>query len=89
MRDYTDDLNVHYSSGIFNKVFYLIATAPGWNVKKAFDVMAKANMDYWTSTTNFIQAGCGVISAAKDYHYPVVAVNKAMIQVGLKPKLCS
>lgn len=86
--NYTDDLNVHYSSGVFNKVFYLISTAPGWNTKKAFDVMEKANVDYWTSSTNFIQAGCGALSAAKDYHYAPKAVANALKQVGLNPKLC-
>ncbi len=88
VHNYTDDLNVHYSSGVFNKVFYLLATAPDWNTRKAFDVMAKANMDYWTSSTNFIQAGCGALSAAKDYHYGPNAVANALRQVGLNPKLC-
>ncbi len=81
-------LNVHYSSGIFNRVFYQLSTAPDWNTKKAFDVMVKANMDYWTSNTNFKQAACGVINAAKDYHYDIAAVENAVKAVGLNPAKC-
>lgn len=33
-RNYTNWLDVHYSSGVFNKAFYLLATSTGWNMKK-------------------------------------------------------
>lgn len=62
-----EETDVHFSSGIYNRVFYLIATAPGWNTRKAFDVMVEANMHYWTSNVDFHQAGCGVIKALKSY----------------------
>lgn len=88
IRNYNDSLNVHYTSGIFNKMFYLIATSSGWNTRKAFDVMVKANMDYWTSKTTFKMAACDVVSATRDYGYPVLAVNQAIKQVGMNPKLC-
>lgn len=88
MKDYADTLNVHYSSGIFNKAFYLLATSKGWNTRKAFNVMVKANMNYWTSTTTFAQAACGVMSAAKDYKYKTNAVIKAMNGVGLDVSTC-
>lgn len=88
VHDYTDDLNVHYTSGVFNKAFYLLGTAPGWNTRKAFDVMVKANMDYWTSKTTFAQAACGVLSAAKDYKYNTAGVVKAMRGVGLNVRMC-
>jgi pseudolysin/vibriolysin len=41
--NYTSALDVHNSSGVFNKAFYLIATTSGWNTRKAFEVMADAN----------------------------------------------
>lgn len=88
VRDYTDDLNVHYSSGVFNKVFYLLGTTEGWNTRKAFDVMVKANMDYWTQTSTFAQAACGVKSAASDYGYSTTAVANAMKKVGLDVTGC-
>ena len=31
--EYYDGLNVHYSSGVFNKAFYHIATTEGWDTK--------------------------------------------------------
>ena len=56
---------------VYNKAFYLLANKPGWNVKKAFQVFAKANESYWISTTNFNNGACGVQSATADLGYPV------------------
>jgi len=74
---YTDTLDVHFGSGLFNKAFYLLATTPGWTTKKAFDVMVKANMDYWTSASNFRSAACGAIAAANDLMYNGTEVDNA------------
>jgi len=74
---YTDTLDVHFSSGLFNKAFYLLATTPGWNTKKAFDVMVKANTDYWTSASSFRSAACGAIAAANDLMYNSTDVDNA------------
>jgi vibriolysin len=75
--NYTDSLDVHYSSGLFNKAFYLLATKPGWNTKKAFDVMVKANKDYWVPASTFRSAACGAISAATDLSYSSTDVDNA------------
>lgn len=83
MRDYHKDLNVHYSSGIFNKAFYHLATSPGWTVRRAFQVMLDANMHYWTPNTSFEAAACGVIQAAKERRYNKNDVIKAFNEVGL------
>lgn len=85
-KDYDRRLNVHFSSGIFNKAFYLIATK--WDTKKAFEVMTQANMHYWTADTTFEQAACGVIHATKDYGYDVQTVRDAMHQVGVDTSSC-
>jgi pseudolysin len=87
-KDYRDGVDVHFSSGVYNKMFYLLSTAPGWNTKKAFDVMVHANAYYWTSTSNFVAAGCGVQEAAKDFHYDTSVVNKALEGVGIKATYC-
>lgn len=79
---------VHLSSGLFNRVFYLIATAPGWDAQKAFSVMVQANSSYWTSTATFESAACGVIKAAKDYKYDVSVINQAMTTVGINVSSC-
>ncbi|MDR3492536.1 MAG: M4 family metallopeptidase [Gammaproteobacteria bacterium] len=89
VKDYADYVDVHFSSGIFNKAFYLIATSEGWNTKKAFDVMVHANMNYWTANTDFNNAACGVVQAAHDYNYSVSAINKAMFAVGINTDKCS
>jgi pseudolysin len=88
IRDYKPSLDVHYSSGIFNKIFYLLATTPDWNTRKAFDVMVKANMDYWTRVSSFTAAACGVLAAAKDLQYPVASVSTAIARVGINPAKC-
>lgn len=88
VKDYRFGLNVHYSSGVFNKMFYLVATAPGWNAKKAFDIMVQANQYYWTQTSNFNKAACGVIKATKDLHYPIDAVTSAFKTVGIDTSTC-
>ena len=85
----TSELNVHFSSGIFNRLFYLMATTPNWDVKKAFDVMVQANQNhYWTSISDFKDAACGVLKATKDYSYSVDDVKKAINQVKIDISRC-
>jgi pseudolysin len=79
---------VHFSSGLYNHVFYLIATAPGWDAQKAFSVMVQANANYWTSTSTFDSAACGVIQATKDHKFDVSAVNSAFTTVGINVSKC-
>ncbi len=81
--DFTNGMNPHICSGIFNKSFYLLGTSANWDTKKAFDVMLKANQDYWTPGANFQQLACGVVYASQDYHYDVTAVKAAFKQVGI------
>jgi pseudolysin/vibriolysin len=81
--DYTTSTDVHYSSGIFNKAFYLIGSSPGWTARMAFDIFTKANMDYWTPSTNFQQGAEGAQAAAADYGYSCEDVRDAFAQVGI------
>ena len=39
---YNSNMGVHYSSGVFNKAFYLLATTSGWDVRKAFHVSSSS-----------------------------------------------
>ena len=80
--NYTNGMDVHYSSGVYNKAFYLLATKPGWNTRSAFQVFARANDLYWTASTNFNQGVCGVQTAASDYGYSVADVTAAFTAVG-------
>jgi vibriolysin len=81
--DYTSGMDVHYSSGVYNKAFYLLASKGGWNTHKAFDVFVRANQMYWTPTSNYNQAACGVVNAASDYGYSISDVESAFSAVGV------
>ena len=89
VKDYYEGLDVHFSSGIFNKAFYLMGSDKGWNdTKKAFDVMVKANQDYWTPNTSFADAACGVLQATTDYKYNTAVVKAAFARVGIRLNNC-
>lgn len=50
---YYDGLNVHYSSGVYNRAFYLLANKAGWDVRKGFEIFTLANQLYWTANSTF------------------------------------
>ena len=80
---FTSTLDVHYSSGVYNKAFYLLATKTGWNTQKAFQVMADANRLYWTANSTFNQGACGVETAAVNRGYSKADVTAAFAAVGV------
>lgn len=81
--NYTSSMDVHHTSGVFNKAFYLLATKSGWTVRKAFEVMADANRLYWTANSTFNQGACGVEKAAINRGYAVADVTAAFASVGV------
>lgn len=81
--DYTSGMDVHHSSGVYNKAFYTLATTAGWNTQRAFQIFARANDLYWTASTNFNQGACGVQTAAADLGYTVANVTSAFAAVGV------
>lgn len=85
---YKPFIDVHYTSGVYNRFFYLLANSEGWDTRKAFDVMVQANANYWTATTNFKKGACGVISAANDLGYDVAAVKAALATVKINYAAC-
>lgn len=86
--DYYGGLDVHYSSGVFNHLFYLLANQPGWDIRKAFDVMVKANMDHWTPYSTFDEGGCGVLNASKDLGFALDEVKKSLSEVSINYQSC-
>src|SRR3546814_11143157 len=76
-------MDVHYSSGVYNKAFYLLANKSGWNTETAFQAFARANRDYWTASTDFDQAACGVDQAATDLGFREADVASAFSSVGV------
>ena len=81
--NYTSGMDVHYSSGVYNKAFYTLATKAGWDTVKAFKVFAKANKDYWTPSTDFNNGACGVETAATDLGFVKADVTAAFTAVGV------
>jgi vibriolysin len=88
-KDYYDGLDVHLSSGVYNKAFYLLSTTAGWTTQKAFEVYVKANQLYWTSTTDWDRAGAGVLSSATDLGYSETDVCISLNTVGIYPSVPS
>ncbi|WP_084451745.1 M4 family metallopeptidase [Roseateles chitosanitabidus] len=81
--NYRSGMDVHYSSGVYNRAFYLLATTAGWNTRKAFEVMVDANRLYWTANSTFNQGACGVETAATNRGYSKADVTAAFATVGV------
>ncbi len=86
--DYQNCMDVHYSSGVYNRLFYLLATHSNWDPQKAFHVMLKANRDYWTPTTNFAEGACGILAASRDLGFSEDDVKEALDKVMIKYENC-
>jgi len=80
---YTSGLDVHYSSGVYNKAFCTLAKTAGWTTPKAFQVFARANANYWTPSSTFNSGACGVESAATDLGFSKTDVTAAFTAVGV------
>ncbi|XP_041357676.1 elastase-like [Gigantopelta aegis] len=61
---YKADLNVHLSSGVYNRAFYQIVKVGGVKMRYGFEAYLTANRVYWNSNSNFVSGACGVIRAA-------------------------
>ena len=81
--DYRAGLDVHYSSGVYNRAFCLLAETSGWDTRKAFEVFHDANALYWGPDETFDSGSCGVESAAQDRGYSVDDVTAAFATVGV------
>lgn len=81
--DYYDGIDVHHSSGVYNRAFYLLANTNGWHTRKAFEVFVLANRLYWGPNTTFDQGACGVTRAATDLGYSLSDVAAAFSAVGV------
>ncbi|TAL63943.1 MAG: M4 family peptidase, partial [Legionella sp.] len=80
---FNDKLDVHTTSGVFNKAFYILAHKPNWSIQKAFQVMVDANMHYWSPIAYYDFAACGVIQAAADRKWDKASVIESFAEVGV------
>lgn len=85
---YYPGIDVHHSSGVFNKAFYLLATSSGWDTRKAFEVFLIANRDYWRPNDTYQSAGEGVCQAASFLNVDGAAVKAALNAVGMTASAC-
>lgn len=85
---YYNGIDVHHSSGIFNKAFYHLATSEGWDIKQAFLVYATANKLFWQPRSTFQQGADGLCQAAEQLGYETQSVMHAFQQVGITAQGC-
>ena len=85
---YKPEMDVHHTSGVYNRLFYLLATTPNWDVRKAFAVMLTANTDFWTPTSTFDEGACGILDAAKSLDASLIDIKQALEQVGIHYGSC-
>jgi len=85
-KDYTDEMDVHHTSGVYNKAFYILANKDNWDTRKAFEAFAHANMLYWSANTGYDEGACGVMSAAADAGRREKDVADAFKEVGVECK---
>ena len=84
-KDFCPYMNVHHSSGIYNKAFYLLCHRPGWNIRKAYHVFLTANSVYWKENTGFSEGACGAVNAAKDLGFNADDVEAVFRDVDVIP----
>ena len=88
--DERQSIIVHLASGIYNKFFYTLSNAPGWDIKKAFGLMLACNRDgYWGENTDFHMAACQTLVAATDLGYDTKEIKNAFTKVGIETKTCA
>ncbi|WP_281645403.1 M4 family metallopeptidase [Parendozoicomonas sp. Alg238-R29] len=76
---------VHKGSGVMNRAFVNIVNSLNGDVRKAFALMVRSNMLYWTSTATFSEAACGVKQAAQVDGINTSKIDQAFEQVGVTP----
>lgn len=84
--NFTPGMDVHYSSGVYNKAFYEMSTLFGNNypaVLKAFLYMVNANDTCWTSNIDFYKGSCCVMRAAQSNPQDLNNVKVAFRTVGV------
>ncbi|WAQ95462.1 ELAS-like protein [Mya arenaria] len=82
--DMTKHLDTHFSSGVFRRVFWVIAKIHNVPVQQAAKVFLYANRMYWHSTADFFDCSCGVLKAAIDLGLDTYPYHMAFDDVGLK-----
>ena len=67
-KNYTKNMNIYYSSGIYSKAIYLLNTMYSWSMTDIFKIFSRANQLYWTSDITFNDGVCALYESLKDYY---------------------
>ena len=81
--DYYSGIDVHLSSGVYNRAFYLICNEFGIDLQYAFEALLTANRVYWTENSDYSNAACGVLKAAYGHGLDVEGFRSAFTKVGV------
>ncbi|XP_025106082.1 uncharacterized protein LOC112571349 [Pomacea canaliculata] len=81
--NFTDDLSVHYGSGVYRRVFYLLVHEYEQSIKEIFGVFLLANRMYWHHTSDYHSAACDVMKAAYDLGQDGALFRRAFKEVGI------
>ncbi|KAL4238381.1 hypothetical protein ACF0H5_003090 [Mactra antiquata] len=81
--DMNDSIPVHFSSGVYRRVWYVLVKQEGMPIREAATVFLHANKMYWHSTASFHDCACGLLMAALDLGYSTLPFNVAFSDVGI------
>lgn len=83
VNDFKEGMNVHYSSGVFNRFGCYLSETLTW--KDIFRVFTYAARFYWCETTDFTEGGCGILKAGYDLGYDLHPFYGGLRDIGLEP----
>ncbi len=72
------------TSGVYNRLFFLLAMSPDWSIEKAYQVFLDANRKHWGPGTSFQEGACGIETEIYTRKYPVAPFQTAIRVVGLE-----
>ncbi|XP_071116906.1 uncharacterized protein [Haliotis cracherodii] len=80
---FESDMDVHFSSGVFNHAFYQIVEVGKIPIKYAFESFYIANRLYWKEDTGFVDGACSTIRGAYDAGLDTEIYAAAFTAVGV------
>ncbi|KAL5009207.1 hypothetical protein ScPMuIL_014788 [Solemya velum] len=78
-------MDPHFSSGVYNRVFFVVVKQKNMAVQDAVRVFLHANRMYWCETSTFASAACDTLKAAYDLGYDITPFARAFDDVGITP----
>ncbi|XP_071116728.1 virulence metalloprotease-like [Haliotis cracherodii] len=82
-KNFESDMDVHFSSGVFNHAFYQIVEVGKIPIKYAFEGFLIANKVYWKEDTGFVDGACSTIRGAYDAGLDTEIYAAAFTAVGV------